>query len=75
MVTKICTSVVVRYALFPQILAGSDYSKGGLFQMLLTGSLALNILSYYPINLKKLSHQNNKLNIWDFKAFQIWFLH
>ena len=27
--------------------------------MLLTGSLALNILFYYPINLKKLSHQIN----------------
>ena len=60
------------YTVFPWIIAGGNYflfphQKGAiirwsrLFQILLTGSRALNILFYYPIKQKTIT--SNKLNM------------
>ena len=61
-------SPLYEYTVFPQIIGGGDfffaqkggnysregnYLQGRLFQILLTGSRALNLLSYYPIKSKK----------------------
>ena len=54
---------------FPRIIARGDYyyfshNKGTIFQIMLTGSRALNTLFIIPLNQEMIT----------FKMFQIWFL-